>query len=147
MDCGPPGSSVPGILQARILEWVAIFLLQWIFLIQGSKLSLLRLLHWWWILHHWATSEAQINYTSILNERKASQGRRKMFKQIITESSFTITQVFLIRKQVSNENSLASLCLLDFLMISGTGYYIAKIWKRQPFCFTEFVAVMSWDVT
>ena len=24
MDCGPPGSSVRGILQARILEWVAI---------------------------------------------------------------------------------------------------------------------------
>ena len=25
MDCNPPGSSVHGILQARILEWVAIF--------------------------------------------------------------------------------------------------------------------------
>ena len=24
MDCSPPGSSVPGILQARTLEWVAI---------------------------------------------------------------------------------------------------------------------------
>ena len=24
MDCGPPGSFVHGILQARILEWVAI---------------------------------------------------------------------------------------------------------------------------
>ena len=24
MDCGPPGSSVHGILQAKILEWVAI---------------------------------------------------------------------------------------------------------------------------
>ena len=24
MDCGPPGSSVHGILQARVLEWVAI---------------------------------------------------------------------------------------------------------------------------
>ena len=24
MDCGPPGSSIPGILQVRILEWVAI---------------------------------------------------------------------------------------------------------------------------
>ena len=24
MDCSPPGSSVPGILQARIPEWVAI---------------------------------------------------------------------------------------------------------------------------
>ena len=25
MDCSPPGSSVHGILQARILEWVALF--------------------------------------------------------------------------------------------------------------------------
>ena len=25
MDCSPPGSSVHGILKARILEWVAIF--------------------------------------------------------------------------------------------------------------------------
>ena len=25
VNCSPPGSSVPGILQARILEWVAIF--------------------------------------------------------------------------------------------------------------------------
>ena len=24
VDCGPPGSSVHGILQARLLEWVAI---------------------------------------------------------------------------------------------------------------------------
>jgi len=23
MDCSPPGSSVPGVLQARILEWIA----------------------------------------------------------------------------------------------------------------------------
>ena len=23
MDCSPPGSSVPGIFQARVLEWVA----------------------------------------------------------------------------------------------------------------------------
>ena len=28
IDGSPPGSSVPGILQARTLEWVAIFLLQ-----------------------------------------------------------------------------------------------------------------------
>ena len=25
MDCSPPGSSIPGISQARVLEWVAIF--------------------------------------------------------------------------------------------------------------------------
>ena len=35
LDCCLPGSSVHGILQARILEWVAIFLLQRIFPIQG----------------------------------------------------------------------------------------------------------------
>ena len=42
----PPGSSAHGILQAKILEWVAIFLLQGIFQSQGSNSSLLSLLHW-----------------------------------------------------------------------------------------------------
>ena len=37
VDCSLPGSSVHGILQARILEWVVHFLLQGIFPIQGSK--------------------------------------------------------------------------------------------------------------
>ena len=39
MDCSPPGSSVHGILQARILKWVA--LLQGIFLTQGLNSGLL----------------------------------------------------------------------------------------------------------
>ena len=43
MDCSPPGSSVHGILQARILGWVAISFSRGFFLIQGSKL---HLLHW-----------------------------------------------------------------------------------------------------
>ena len=46
MDCNPPGSSVYGILQSRILEWVAVPSLQGIFPTQGSNLSLLHLLHW-----------------------------------------------------------------------------------------------------
>ena len=41
MDCSPPGSSVYGILQARILQWVAIALLQGIFLTQRSNPCLL----------------------------------------------------------------------------------------------------------
>ena len=43
MDCNPPGSSVRGILQARILEWVCHFLLQGVSLTQGSNP---RFLHW-----------------------------------------------------------------------------------------------------
>ena len=48
MDCSSPGSSVPGILQARVLEWVAI-LLQGIFLTQVSNPGLL---HCRQILYH-----------------------------------------------------------------------------------------------
>ena len=47
MDCCPLCSSVHGILQARILEWVACCaLLQEIFLTQGLNHCLLCLLHW-----------------------------------------------------------------------------------------------------
>ena len=37
MDCSPPGSSAHGILQARILEWVAISSLQEIFPYLGME--------------------------------------------------------------------------------------------------------------
>ena len=70
VDCSLPGSSVHGILQARILEWVAIsssrgchfFLLPGdaissSFLTQGLNSSLLHLLHCRWILNYWATWE------------------------------------------------------------------------------------------
>ena len=45
LDCSLPGSSVQGIFQTRILEWVAIFLLQGIFLTQGFNSHLLCFLH------------------------------------------------------------------------------------------------------
>ena len=41
MDHSPPGSSVYGILQARILEWVATPSSRGIFLIQGSNSHLI----------------------------------------------------------------------------------------------------------
>ena len=45
-DCSLPGSSAHGIIQARILERVTIFLLQGIFPTQRSNLHLLWLLRW-----------------------------------------------------------------------------------------------------
>ena len=45
-DCSPPGSSVLGVLQARIMEWIAMPSPQGIFLTQEWKLHLLCLLHW-----------------------------------------------------------------------------------------------------
>ena len=46
MDFSLPGSSVHGILQARILEWVAMPSLGGIFPTQGWDQCLLHLLHW-----------------------------------------------------------------------------------------------------
>ena len=47
MDCSPPGSSVLGISQARMLEWVAMpSSIQGLFPTQGSNLHLLCLLPW-----------------------------------------------------------------------------------------------------
>ena len=57
MDCNPPGSSVHGILQARILEWVAVPLLQRIFPTQGSNLSLLQCRQILYHLSHQAITE------------------------------------------------------------------------------------------
>ena len=58
VDCSPPGSSVCGILQARILEWVAISTFRgsswpkdWTCI---SSISCIGR----WILYHWATWEA-----------------------------------------------------------------------------------------
>ena len=45
-DCSPRGSSVHGILQAGILEWVAMPSSRGIFLTQGLNLCPLHLLHW-----------------------------------------------------------------------------------------------------
>ena len=45
IDGSPPGSPVPGILQARTLEWVAIsFSNAWKWKVKGKSLSLVRLL-------------------------------------------------------------------------------------------------------
>ena len=40
MDCSPLGSSVHGMLQARILEWIAVPFSRMIFLTQGLNLGL-----------------------------------------------------------------------------------------------------------
>ena len=65
MDCGLPGYSVHGTLQARILEWVAIFLLQGIFLIQGSNPDLCVSCMGRWILYHGTTRES-LRYPTVI---------------------------------------------------------------------------------
>ena len=57
-DCRPPGSSVHGILQARILEWVAISYSRGSSWPRDQTRVSLRLLNCKWIVYHWATRKA-----------------------------------------------------------------------------------------
>ena len=63
MDCSPPGSSVNGILQAKILQWVAIPFSR------GSSTPRDRICVSCigrWILYCWTTSEAHKVFSSVL---------------------------------------------------------------------------------
>ena len=65
MDCSLPGSSVHGILQARILGWVSHSLLQGIFPTQGWKLGLSH-------CRQTLTSEPQVRLSSLLRKHMYS---------------------------------------------------------------------------
>ena len=55
IDGSPPGSPIPGILQARTLEWVAIsFSNAWKWKVKGKSLSLVRLFATPWTAAHQA---------------------------------------------------------------------------------------------
>ena len=81
MDSSPPGSSVHGISQARILEWVAISFSRgcsqprnW------TPISCISRL----ILFHWTTREAHVNCTSVEKEiyhRNQSRGKKSKGKK------------------------------------------------------------------
>ena len=73
MDCSLPGFSVHGILQARILEWVAF--LQRIFLTQVSNSHLLCLLHCRWFLY--PLSHLESPGSTSVNEPSCQCGRPK----------------------------------------------------------------------
>ena len=60
-ECSPPGSSVHGIFQPRVLEWVCHFLLQRIFPTQGSNLGLLYCRQTLYPLSHQGRRRPQFN--------------------------------------------------------------------------------------
>ena len=74
IDCSPPGSSVSGISQARILEWLCHFLLQGISLSQGLNQSLLL---GRWILYYSATREAKSD--TLINRKKIGRDSKILY--------------------------------------------------------------------
>ena len=63
-DCSPPGSSVHGILQAIILEWVAKSFSRGFFRARDRTRTSCISCTGRWILHHWATVEVHQSFIS-----------------------------------------------------------------------------------
>ena len=82
-DYSPPGFSVHGTLQARILEWVAIPYLQGIFPTQGSNPCLQWLLDWRHIFYCWTTGEALSHDGNLLNFILGMPSRKRILVQCI----------------------------------------------------------------
>ena len=94
IDGSPPGSSIPGILQTRILEWVAIsFSNAWKWKVKVKSLSRVRLLVTSWTtgyqMHHtrFSTSHHFITTTTTLNEHLLSTVGPHYSKYLINTSN------------------------------------------------------------
>ena len=86
LDANQTGPSVHEIFQAKILEWVSIFLLQGIFPTMGLNPHLLSLLHCSWILYPYMSRSSRTSFqtstTKLCQEtskdsEKAAQERTK----------------------------------------------------------------------
>ena len=88
VDCSPPGSSVHGILQARILDRGFHFLLQGIFLIQGSNPCLLHL-HCNQILYHWAIGVPWSAYSLSSDLNRVSSIKWKKMKLPLLTNNYS----------------------------------------------------------
>ena len=86
IDCSPPGSSVQGILQARILEWVAISLSRgssqprdwtWSPALQADSLTVLHLhstlIFWLWGAYIWLPLQTKSSWSAIFVSEVASR--------------------------------------------------------------------------
>ena len=99
VDGSPPGSPVPGILQARVLEWVAIaFSNEWKWKVKVTLLSRVQLLATPWTAAHQAPPSMGFSrqeswsgaslpsptemYTEIINCETSGQGRKKALKSV-----------------------------------------------------------------
>ena len=85
-DGSPPGSAVPGILQARTLEWVAIsFSTAWKWKVKVKSLSRVQLLEesevLWNISHNWEASQA--NYINLWNKCEQYSSEAWSFQEYI----------------------------------------------------------------
>ena len=110
LDCSP-SFSVHGIIQARIQESVAMPSSRGIFLTQGLNPHLLRLLHGWWILYHWATREAPIKSLNLLRRIQSEKENNVHNIHLYFQNVFLYIIVAILYIREGNGTPLQYSCL------------------------------------
>ena len=118
MDCNPPGS-VYGIIQVRILEWVAIPFHQGIFPTQGSKLGLLNCRQSLYLLSH---------QVSLVEQRKHIN-LAFLSHLLTTRKTIALTRRTLVGKVMSLLLNILSRLVITFLPRSK---HLLISWLQSP---------------
>jgi len=107
IDRSPPGSPVPGILQARTLEWVAIsFSNAWTWKVKGKSLSHVQLLVTPWTATYQAPPSmgfSRQEYWSGVPLPSPSLITREMQIKTILKYHFTPVRMAIIKKSTNNK--------------------------------------------
>ena len=129
-DGSPPGSPIPGILQARTLEWVAIsFSSAWKWKVKVKSLSLVRLLETPWTAAHQAPPSMGFS-------------RQEYWSRVPLPSPFTRYSGRLFMKcnlsicyccSIAVSDSFVTLWTVACLVLLSTGFFREEDWSRLPF--------------
>ena len=126
IDSSPPGSAVPGILQARILEWVAIsFSKGWEVLLKTTK-SILRI----WNVANLKTWKKLLAHTAIIKyHRLGDLKNRNVFLTLPEPQEFKIK---VLTDLVSGESLLPGLQMSDFSLCTDMALPLcADTWSKS----------------
>ena len=115
IDGSPPGSLVPGILQARTLEWVAIsFSNAWKWKVKVKLFSCVRLSATPWTIAHHAPPSM-------------GPSRREHWSLVPLPSPILVIVVFKCLSEISKSWSFLSLIVLTALSLGGRDGLVAKL--------------------
>ena len=125
-DGSPPGSPVPGILQARTLEWVAIsFSNAWKWKVKVKSLSDVRLLATPWTSAHQAPPSMRFSRQEYWSGVPFPSPNKSLF---LHKFYMVVLMSYLL---IINQNWKQPICLSNSKWINSVVYMLSKTWNTQ----------------
>ena len=95
MDCSPPGSSIHGIFQARVLEWVAIAFSVWNHTFKLKMPLLILAFKWCCVLENFISCQANLKLSNLNEVNRAEQNCCEHWLRHRLQASTWAQQVFI----------------------------------------------------